>query len=84
MNISRVIQQDDFYAGRGPNGTEQFRPTFRFVIGQRRSSFDWKGVKVSHLGRYLVSDYGSEVTLRFGRTLVRGEIGMVIVIGCDR
>ncbi len=39
---------------------------------------------MAHFGRYLVSDYGSEVTLRFGRTLVRSKIGMVIVIGGDR
>ena len=84
MNVPRVIQQDHFHTGRGADRLEQFRPVFRLVIGHAGSIFDGEGIEVPHFGRYLVSDYRSEVTERFGRTLVRGEISMVVVIGSNR
>ena len=84
MNVPRVIEQDHFHTGRGADRLEQFRPAFRLVIGHGGSFFDGEGIEVPDFGRYFVSDYGGKVTERFGRTLVRGEIGMVIVIGSNR
>ena len=66
MNVPRVIKQDDFHARGGPDRLEQFRPIFRLVTGHGGSVFYGEGIEMPHFGRYLVSDYRSEVTLRSG------------------